>query len=538
MNTEMNLELSKRIDRVRRNTLGDLLKRTRERVPNKIAIAYKEARLTFSELDDLVNQTAHAFLADGMKTGDMIAVLSKNSLDFVIVNFALARIGAVMIPLNYMLTVQDIEYILNHAGVSGLLAAREYAHVLDEAAHSLDIRFRYIMNESHNQNLPSELSNWQSLAAVRQNQPAELVDFDLDDDSVAHILYTSGTESHPKGVMLTHKNIVSEYVSCIVSGEMSENDICIHALPLYHSAQLHCFLGPSIYLGSSGIILDGAKPDVILETVEKEKITQLFCPPTVWIALLRHPDFNKRNLSTLEKCYYGAAIMPMEVLKELSQRLPQARFFNFYGQTEVAPLATVLKPDDQLRKLGSAGKPSLNVQTKIVDENDAEVPRGVIGEIVHRTPHAMKGYLNEPEKTAEAFRNGWFHSGDLGVMDEEGYITIVDRKKDMIKTGGVNVSSREVEEVIYRIEGVSEVAVIAIPDPYWIEAVTAIIVPKIGAELKKEDILNYCKENLSKFKVPKYIEFTNELPKNPSGKLLKRALREQYKDISLKEKKE
>lgn len=538
MNTEVSAELKKMVKRARRSTLGDLLLRTKERFPDKFAIAYKETRLTFSELDDLVNQTAHAFLADGMKTGDMIAVLSKNSLDFVIVNFALARIGAVMIPLNYMLNVQDLEYILNHAGVSGLLAAREYAHVLDQAAHSLDIRYRYIMNESHNQNLPSELSNWQSLAVVRQNQPAELVDYDLDDDSVAHILYTSGTESHPKGVMLTHKNIVSEYVSCIVSGEMSENDICIHALPLYHSAQLHCFLGPSIYLGSSGIILDGAKPDVILETVEKEKITQLFCPPTVWIALLRHPDFNKRNLSTLEKCYYGAAIMPMEVLKELSQRLPQARFFNFYGQTEVAPLATVLKPDDQLRKLGSAGKPSLNVQTKIVDENDAEVPRGVIGEIVHRTPHAMKGYLNDPEKTAEAFRNGWFHSGDLGVMDEEGYITIVDRKKDMIKTGGVNVSSREVEEVIYRIEGVSEVAVIAIPDPYWIEAVTAIIVPKIGAELKKEDILNYCKENLSKFKVPKYIEFTNELPKNPSGKLLKRTLREQYKDMSLKEKKE
>lgn len=331
--------------------------------------------------------------------------------------------------------------------------------------------------------------------------------------------------------MLTHKSIVSEYVSCIVSGEMAENDVCIHALPLYHSAQLHCFLGPSIYLGSSGIILESAKPDVILETVEKEKITQLFCPPTVWISLLRHPDFNKRDLSSLEKCYYGAAIMPMEVLKELSVRLPQARFFNFYGQTEVAPLATVLKPEDQMRKLGSAGKPSLNVQTKIVDENDVEVPRGVIGEIVHRTPHAMKGYLFDSEKTEEAFRNGWFHSGDLGVMDEEGYITIVDRKKDMIKTGGINVSSREVEEVIYQLDGVSEVAVISIPDPYWIEAVMAIIVPKKGANLTKGDILNFCKNHLSKFKVPKYIEFADELPKNPSGKLLKRTLREMYKEL-------
>jgi fatty-acyl-CoA synthase len=531
MNTEMNVEVSKRIDRVRRNTLGDLLTRTRERVPNKFAIAYNRMRLTYSELDDLVNQTAHAFIADGMKKGDMIAVISKNSLDFVIVNFALARIGAVMIPLNYMLTSQDVKYVINHAGVCGFLSAVEFAAVLDTAAGSRAIRFRYLMDYPLDKSVPDELKSWKSLAVERKDQSTEFIDADIDDESLAHVLYTSGTESRPKGVMLTHKSIVSEYVSCIVSGEMAENDVCIHALPLYHSAQLHCFLGPSIYLGSSGIILESAKPDVILETVEKEKITQLFCPPTVWISLLRHPDFNKRDLSSLEKCYYGAAIMPMEVLKELSVRLPQARFFNFYGQTEVAPLATVLKPEDQMRKLGSAGKPSLNVQTKIVDENDVEVPRGVIGEIVHRTPHAMKGYLFDPEKTEEAFRNGWFHSGDLGVMDEEGYITIVDRKKDMIKTGGINVSSREVEEVIYQLDGVSEVAVISIPDPYWIEAVMAIIVPKKGANLTKGDVLNFCKNHLSKFKVPKYIEFADELPKNPSGKLLKRTLREMYKEL-------
>src|SRR5699024_5678857 len=179
---------------------------------------------------------------------------------------------------------------------------------------------------------------------------------------------------------------------------------------------------------------------------EEEKATQLFAPPTVWIALLRHPDFDKRDLSTLEKCYYGAAIMPREILKELAERLPNARFWNFYGQTEVAPLATALQPEDQLRKLGSAGMATLNVQTKIVNEKDEEVTRGEVGEIVHRTPHAMKGYLHDPEKTNEVFRGGWLHSGDLGVMDEEGYITIVDRKKDMINTGGVNVSSREVEE--------------------------------------------------------------------------------------------
>ncbi|MEN2767814.1 fatty acyl-CoA synthetase [Ornithinibacillus xuwenensis] len=534
MNTDSNVvdELSNVLERARRNTLGDLLARTSERMPEKFALAYRDKRLNYEELNHVVNQTAHAFVKDGMKKGDMITVMSKNSLDFVIVNFALARIGAVMIPVNYMLTKDDVAFILNHAGVKGFIASEEYAPLLDTAAINRDIMFRYLMDIDDAETLDGRLEEWVPLRDTRENQPTSLVDLDLSDDDLAHVLYTSGTESRPKGVMLTHKNIISEYMSCIVDGSMNEEDVLIHALPMYHSAQLHCFLGPSIYLGSSGIILDGASPEIILQTIEKECATQLFCPPTVWIALLRHPEFESRNLSTLEKCYYGAAIMPREVLKELSERLPNARFWNFYGQTEVSPLATALQPKDQLRKLGSAGKPTLNMQTRIVDDCNIEVPRGEVGEIVHRTPHAMKGYLNDPEKTAEAFKGGWFHSGDLGIMDEDGYITIIDRKKDMINTGGVNVSSREVEETIYQLNGVSEVAVIGIPDEYWIEAVTAIIVPKEGVNLTEDAVMEFCKESLSTFKVPKYVAFTDTLPKNPSGKVLKRELRHEYEGLS------
>lgn len=533
MSTDSNVldGLNQLLERVRRNTLGDLLARTRERMPEKFALAYRDKRLNYQELDNIVNQTAHAFRENGMKKGDMITVMSKNSLDFVIVNFALARIGAVMIPINYMLTKDDVAFIVNHANVTGLIASEEYAAILEQASVGREIYFRYIMDLDEGEIVNERFEDWTSLRDIREGKPTDFVDADLSDDDLAHVLYTSGTESKPKGVMLTHKSIISEYVSCIVDGNMDEGDVLVHALPMYHSAQLHVFLGPSIYLGSSGIILDGASPEIILRTIEREGATQLFCPPTVWIALLRHPEFDTRDLSTLEKCYYGAAIMPMEVLKELSERLPNARFWNFYGQTEVAPLATALQPEDQLRKLGSAGKPSLNIQTRIVDDNDQEVPRGEIGEIVHRTPHAMKGYLHDPDKTAEAFRDGWFHSGDLGVMDEEGYITIIDRKKDMINTGGVNVSSREVEEMIYQLEGVSEVAVIGIPDKYWIEAVTAIIVPKEGAKLTEESVIEFCRSKLSKFKVPKYVAFTDGLPKNPSGKVLKRELREEYEGL-------
>ncbi|WP_231889847.1 fatty acyl-CoA synthetase [Oceanobacillus sp. Castelsardo] len=530
MNVHTQTKLDQMVRRARRNTLGDLLERTKDRYPTKKAITYNDRELTYEQLDNLVNQTAHAFIEAGMKKGDMISVLSKNSLDFVIVNFALARIGAVMIPINYMLTVDDLQYILEHANVTGLIASEEFAHSLDKAAGNLAIEYRYLMDITENNK--KELASWNMLSEVRDGRPIEIIEADIDDDDLAHVLYTSGTESKPKGVMLTHKSIISEYMSTIIDAKIETDDVVIHALPLYHSAQLHVFLGPSVYVGSSGVILGSATPEAILKTIEKKKVTSLFCPPTVWIGLLRHPDFGKFDLSSLRKGYYGAAIMPREVIKELSERLPNMRLWNCYGQTEVAPLVTVLGPEDQLRKLGSAGKAILNCQTKIVDENDQEVAEGEIGEIVHRTPHAMKGYLHNPEKTAEAFRNGWFHSGDLGVKDEDGYITIVDRKKDMINTGGVNVSSREVEETIYQLDGVSEVAVIGVPDAYWIEAITAIIVPKDGKTLTKEEVLDYCRKNLSKFKIPKYIAIANELPKNPSGKILKRSLREQYEDIA------
>jgi fatty-acyl-CoA synthase len=224
--------------------------------------------------------------------------------------------------------------------------------------------------------------------------------------------------------------------------------------------------------------------------------------------------------------------MPVEVLKEIQRRLPQVRLWNLYGQTEIAPVATILKPEDQLRKAGSAGKPGLNIETRVVDDDMRDVAPGEVGEIVHRSPQLLSGYYNDPDKTASAFYGGWFHSGDLATMDDEGYITVVDRKKDMIKSGGENVASREVEEALYRVEGVSEVAVIGLPDPKWIEAVVAIIVPKAGAQLTEAGVIEACGKHLAHFKVPKRVILAEALPKNPSGKLLKRELRLRYASSS------
>jgi fatty-acyl-CoA synthase len=306
---------------------------------------------------------------------------------------------------------------------------------------------------------------------------------------------------------------------------MRHDDVEVHALPLFHVAQQHAFLVPDVMVGATNVILPAPEPEALLAAVERHGATKLFCPPTVWISLLRSPAFDDHDLGSLRKGYYGAAIMPVEVLHELGERLPQVRLFNFYGQTEMSPLATVLRPEDQVRKAGSAGRAALLVQTRVVDDDGRDVAPGELGELVHRSPHATLGYWRDPEKTAESFAGGWFHSGDLGTLDEEGYVTIVDRKKDMIKTGGENVASREVEEVLYEHPAVAECAVFGIRHPYWIEAVTAVVVARDGRTPAEDELAGFCRERLAAFKVPKYVVLADALPKNPSGKILKRELR-------------
>jgi fatty-acyl-CoA synthase len=255
----------------------------------------------------------------------------------------------------------------------------------------------------------------------------------------------------------------------------------------------------------------------------------MFAPPTVWIGILNHPEFKNYNHASLKKAAYGASIMPVEIIKQLSVTFRGLKLWNYYGQTEMGPVATILKPEDQLLKPGSAGKPVLNVETRLMDDDGKFVPAGTIGEIVHRSGHVMTGYLNDPEKTAEAFQFGWFHSGDLGRFDSDGYLYVVDRKKDMIKTGGENVASREVEEVLYSHPDIVEAAVIGLSDPKWIEVVAVVAVLKIGSKLSGIEIIDFCKKRLAAFKCPKKVFLAESLPKNPAGKILKRELKETYK---------
>jgi fatty-acyl-CoA synthase len=510
---------------VRRQTIADALRRTALRLPQKLGILCGDTSWTYAEFDAIVSRLAAGLSGIGVKSGDRVAVLARNSHGFAALRFALARMGAVMVPINFMLKAEEVAYILRHAGAETLATDTGLADLAQQASQ-LDTQVKQFVW------LPSEdateavagMHNFDELAACT----APLAELGMASQDLAQIVYTSGTESMPKGAMLTHDAVLWQYVSCVINAEIAEQDLALHALPLYHCAQLDVFFGPAIYIGSSNVITSKPVPDNLLALIEKFKITSFFAPPTVWIALLRSPLLDPAKLTHLAKGYYGASIMPVEVLKELAARLPKVRLWNLYGQTEIAPLATLLGPDDQLRKPGSCGRAVLNVDTRVVDDDMQDVKPGEVGEIVHRSPHLMLGYFKDEEKTRAAFSGGWFHSGDLATIDEEGYISVVDRKKDMIKSGGENVASREVEEMIYRLPAVSEVAVIGLPDAKWIEAVTAVIVLKAGQALTEAQVIAHCNQHMATFKVPKRVVFAESLPKNPSGKLLKRELRTAY----------
>ncbi len=513
------------ITRARSHSIGDIPRRSARRYPDKIAIIDGAETLTFAEFDRRVERAAAALWDRGFRPGDRLALLSHNCWQYAVLAYATARAGVVLVPVNFMLTADEIAYLLGHSKVTGFVVEDQLIPVAEAAmragGNSVTTTATLRTSAAAAPTGWDDFDHWLATDTVAP-QPQ------IDDDDLLRLMYTSGTESRPKAVMHTSRSLMWQYVSTIVAGAMSSDDIEIHSLPLYHCAQLDNFLATDIYLGATSIILPRPDPETVLRTIELYRVTNYFAPPTVWISLLRSPVFDEVDLSSLRKGYYGASAMPTEILAEMRQRLPDLQLWNFYGQTEMAPLASALGPDEQDAHAGSAGRPVVNVETVILDENDEPVPPGTVGEISHRSPHLMLGYLDDVAKTAEAFRGGWFHSGDLGYYDQHGLLHVVDRKKDMIKTGGENVASREVEEILYRHNGIQEVAVFGLPHPRWVEAVAAAVVPRDGEHLTEADVIAHCREHLAGFKTPKQVFFVDALPKNPSGKLLKRSLRERF----------
>lgn len=508
------------LEHARGQSLSLLLRRSARRHRSKTALICGSERLSYADLDILVDSLANGLLREGVKPGERIAVLARNSHAFVAIRFAVARTGAVLVPINFMLGEEEVRYILEHSGASMLFVDASTATTGCAAAPQNALIFGL---PGEHTAIPDEqgVRSWKTLMI-----PAGPVEDPVNSQDLLQIIYTSGTESRPKGAMLTHEAVLWEYQSCIVDCEWTASTVVLHALPLFHCAQLDCMMGPALAVGATNVVTSSSDPERILPLMGCHGVTSFFAPPTVWIALLASPMFTEHDLSTLEKGYYGASIMPVEVLEDIRRKLPRVRLWNLYGQTEIAPVATILLPEEHAERLGSAGRPTLHVETRIVDDAMNDVAVGQVGEIVHRSPQLLTGYWRDEQRTAEAFAGGWFHSGDLGMMDAEGYITVVDRKKDMIKSGGENVASREVEEVIYAHPAVLEAAVVGMPDPKWIEMVTAFVVVRPDHNLDEEALLAHCRKKLAGFKCPKRILFLDRLPRSASGKILKRELRE------------
>lgn len=499
----------------RLSTVDGILRRTAARFPDRTALRFADRAWTYAELDEAVTRAAVHLRSLGLSAGDRVAAYGTNSDAYVIGFLACARGGLIHVPVNYALKEGELSYLVGQSGSRAVLVDPKLRANLAPVADALGIDQVISLRDEDG-----------SLVDLAGSGDVPEIDWDGADTDLVQLLYTSGTTSKPKGAMMTHSAMVHEYVSSVIALDLHESDNPLIAMPLYHSAGMHVFMLPSLSVGATISLIETPDIPEILRRIEAEKIGSLFLAPTVWVPLAGHPDLETRDLSSLRKAQYGASIMPVTVLNRLRERYPDIKFYNCFGQSEIGPLAAVLGPDDHADRPASCGKAVFFVQTRVVDTEGNDVPDGTAGEVLYRSPQLCQGYWENPEATEEAFRGGWFHSGDLVTRDQQGFLTVVDRIKDVINTGGILVASREVEDAIYTHPGVAEVAVIGTPDEKWIEAVTAVVVLRPDAgEVAPETLIAHVKEQIAPFKVPKRVVFVDELPRNQSGKLLKRELR-------------
>jgi fatty-acyl-CoA synthase len=500
------------------STVARILTRSASRYGDRLALTFEERTWTYASLEDAVGRVAHRLRALGLEPGDRVSALGRNSDAYLLLFLGCARAGLVHVPINYNARGDELAYLLTQPEPRIAFADAALAPRIDEVSGAVGDLRRGSLRDGHGEN---DVLAW----ALDEGGPVHVED-GVSDDQLVQLLYTSGTTARAKGAMMTHRAFVHEYISCIVGLQMSSDDVILHALPLYHSAQMHVFMLPGLAMGTANHLIEDPRVDVLLQRVARHRITSLFLPPTVWVDVANSPALAGADLSSLRQCYYGASIMPMPILRALQSRLDGVRFYNCFGQSEIGPLATVLPPEEAHTRPDSVGRAVLFVQTRVVDGEMNDVAPGELGEVVYRSPQLCTGYWGKPEETEAAFAGGWFHSGDLVRIDDEGYMVVVDRIKDVVNTGGVLVATREVEDVLYGHPAVAEAAVIGVPHPRWIEAICAIVVRK--SDVDSEELTAHCRVHLSAQKVPKEIHFADALPRNASGKLLKRELREVY----------
>jgi acyl-CoA synthetase (AMP-forming)/AMP-acid ligase II len=493
------------------------------------AFVYGPERITFSKFNARVNSLIHALQAMGVKKGDAIGILSWNCLGYVEVYGAAMKGGFIASPFNTRLKERELEYIINYSEANTLFVGPE----LLEMAKQLQPRLPKVKNFiSLETATPDMLSLSDLLTSYSQAEP----DVQVDEDDPVGIIYTSGTTGVPRGALYTQRALIDDSRTLVMNMNLYPEHKRVLITPLFHIAGNTHFRS-TLYIGGCNIIMKFFDPAATLQTIQDERATHMDIVPTHLAAMLNLPDLKKYDISSMEFLWYGGSPMPLEVLKK-GMKVFGPIFAQGYGQSESGPAISHLskedhnvldRPEREQRKLMSAGRPNIGVQVRIVDDEGNDVELGEMGEIIVRSKHNMMGYWHKPEETKEALVDGWLHTGDMGYYDDEGYIYIADRKKDMIISGGENVYPREVEEVLYQHPAILEAAVIGVPDPYWVERVHAVVITRKGESTTPEELTVFCKKRIAGYKVPKTIEFVDSIPKNPAGKILKKELREKYR---------
>ena len=494
------------------------------------AVVCGTTRYTWDEVDQRTDALARGLASLGVQRGDRVSVLMLNCHRYLELYYACARMGAVIVPLNIRLARPEIVFILNDSESKALVVDHTFApHASGRESFPTVASIVYIGDET-----PAGMINYEDVVS-KGSHMQESVDQAMEDDDLAGLFYTGGTTGRAKGVMLSHKNIVSNAMHVIMAAAFNEKDTYLHAAPMFHLADAGGTFALTM-VGARHAFIPMFNPELVLQTIAQEKVTLVTLVPTMINMVLNHPNAANYDLSSLKRLTYGASPMPLELLKKGLNTWGQV-FSQGYGLTEAAPLLTGLdawdhQPDgspSQARRLTSVGREVLGVEVRVVNADGSDVQPGEIGEIVARGPNIMQGYWRMPEATAAALVDGWLHTGDLATVDEENYIYIVDRAKDMIISGGENIYSIEVENALYTYPAVLEAAVIGIPDERWGEAVHAVVVLKPGMQASAEDLIEHTRTQIAGYKVPRSLEFLPDpLPKSGAGKILKRDLREKY----------
>ena len=510
---------------LRRASVGDLITRSAERFVDRVALVSDDERISYKTLDEKCCMAANAFTALGIKRGDRVAFMSHNCLDYIYCRYGLAKIGAVSSPINFMLKGEEIEYIINDAEPKAFIIEDSLAgNVLGIKDKLKKVGIFGCIDFGKGQ-IPE---NWINVSNFFSGQyPVTEPEVIVDSDDMATLMYTTGTESFPKGVMTTHLNYYMSIMHVTLDVDMRRDDCTIIDIPLFHVGGTTVLNG-MLTVGGKSIIAYAPDPKNILQKTQDEKITLWVYPPTLYAGLPMVPGFEKYDISSLKKCVSFGAVMPRAVLDAWKKIKPDIQWRNYWGQTESSPVGTTSTPESFEANITSIGIQDTGASVKVFDEFDKEVAPGTTGELVIRGPGVMKGYWKKEKLTDTTLAGGWLHTGDLGSMDDKGNIYYVDRKKDMIKTGGENVSSQEVEGVLTKHPKVMQAAVIGVPDAKWIEAVSAFIVPKPGMDITEDEIVAFCKDKMAGFKVPKHIVIRQSLPTSATGKILKRVIRDEY----------